>query len=119
MNKKSIEKYRAEVDARPYESHNQYRNKVGRQKRWAYLLANRPHHWIRREDKRRYAEAVIRVEERVAEEVKALRIVQEDNFRLQQMLHDEPKYAQQSGMSLEEYRKFKMEKAMIGMGEEE
>ena len=122
MNKKTIAQYRAEVDARPYESHNQYRNKVGRQKRWAYLMANRPHHWIRREDKRRYAEAVIRVEEKVAKEVKALRIAQQDQFRQQQLLYDEPKYARQAGMSLEIYRAIqesKMQKAMIEMGEEE
>ena len=78
--------------------------------------------WIRREDKRRYAEAVIRVEEKVAKEVKALRIAQQDQFRQQQLLYDEPKYARQAGMSLEIYRAIqesKMQKAMIEMGEEE
>ena len=115
MSENTIEEYRTEVEARGYLSHNQHRNKAGKQKRWAYIMANRPKHWKRREDKSQYAEAVIRVEEKVRKEMDVMRATQQD-FIERQILHDAPKYESKTFLDSVSRRK---KKSMFEMGEEE
>ena len=88
MTKKTIEEYREEVDGRPFETHNQYRNRVGTMKRHAVLMANKPKWWERNEEAARYKEAVARVEAKHAAKVKALRKAEVGSFHKKQIMYD-------------------------------
>ena len=88
MTKKTIEEYRKEVDARPFETHNQYRNRVGTVKRYAALTANKPKWWERKEETARYKEAAERVEAKHAAKVQALRKAEEGSFHKKQIMYD-------------------------------
>lgn len=88
MSKKTIEEYRAEVEARPFETHTQYRNRVGRQKRHAALMASKPKYWERDVEIKAFKEACKRIEEKVAAEVKALREARDEDSRRAQYMYD-------------------------------
>lgn len=97
---KTIEEYRAEVAARPFESHNEYRNRVGRQKRYAFLMSNKPKWWVRDEEKRAFNEAC-KEQEKIAQARLADIIANTPSFREVQIEYDEERGAYESRAFLE------------------
>lgn len=100
MKKKTIEEYREEVAVRPHETHAEYRKRVGRQKRHAFLMASKPKWWEREEEVKEYKSCVQRVVAKVAKE-KAEMLAKQPTFREKQIAYDEARGAYRSRTFLE------------------
>jgi len=88
MTMKTIEEYRKEVDARPFETHNKYRNRIGTMKRHAILMASKKKWWERKAERDEYKEMCKRVKSTHDAKVKSLQEAKEGSFQREQIMYD-------------------------------
>lgn len=100
MRKKTIEEYREEVANRPFETHNEYRNRAGTVSRYVHLKNRDVPHWVRAREVKEYKEASLRAEAKIAAEVARIKSEQ-PTFHEKQIAYDEARGAYRSRTFLE------------------
>ncbi len=97
--KRPIEEYRKKVAVRPLETHNQYRNRVGRIARHRQLMSHRPDRARRKGEIKRYQEMVARVTEKCQRELAEIE-ANAPTFREKQIAYDKARGAYDSNTYL-------------------
>ena len=83
------------VAARPHESHNEYRNRVGRTTRYVHLRNQQITPWQRAKEIEEYHRTVARVENKMIGILAEARAKSKNSFREKQAILDAPKHAEQ------------------------
>tara|TARA_B100001013_G_C24338149_1_gene335371 strand:+ start:146 stop:481 length:336 start_codon:yes stop_codon:yes gene_type:complete len=93
--KRPLEEYRKKVAVRPLETHNQYRNRVGRIAKHRQLMSHRPDRAQRKDEIKRYQEMVARVTEKCQRELAKIE-ANTPTFREKQIAYDKARGAYES-----------------------
>lgn len=118
MNNENIKKYRSEVAARPFETSNEHRNRVGTISRYVHLKNQDLTRWQRQEEVKRYHEAVLRVEQEMIPVLADARAKNLNSFREKQIIQDAPLHQLQHDKKMAEsaeYRAMRERKKLEAM----